>query len=214
MIEKIPFTLFGLDLLEPMAMITNLLVMFTCIYGYQKSKRSVLVYWNLFFGFFALASFFGGLSHLFWNYWDFNGKIAPWFFGVAATSALTYAMTKLFELSQKTNKVIAAFIIIKGLTVLSLSYYHWNFLFVAIDTIASLLIACGIGSAVLHFKLGNKPARFIFFGVLTILPSAFIFLFKFDLHRWMNREDLSHVFMALGLLFFVKFTVENSQSNS
>jgi hypothetical protein len=206
MIEKIPFSLFGLDLLEPMAMITNLIVVISCVYGYSNvRKASYLVFWRWFFASFALASFLGGLSHLFWSYWGFYGKIAPWFFGVLATSALTFAMVDLFRLSPPTKKFIMALVVAKALTILSLAYYHWNFLFVAIDTIGSLLLACGLGSWILHFKKGVVQAKFIFYGVLVILPAAFIFLLKFDLHLYMNREDLSHLFIALGLLFFAKF---------
>jgi hypothetical protein len=206
MIDKVPFTLFGLELLEPMAMITNLIVAISCVYGFSKVRKSThLVYWRWFFASFALASFFGGLSHLFWNYWGFNGKIAPWFFGVLATSALTFAMVDLFRFSAQTKKLVATAIVVKAMTILFLAFYNWNFLFVAIDTIGSLLLACGLGSWILHFKKGVVQAKFIFYGVLVILPAAFIFLLKFDLHLYMNREDLSHLFIALGLLFFAKF---------
>jgi len=206
MIDKIPFSLFGLSLLEPMAMITNLIVTLSCIYGYSKvRKANHLVYWRWFFVSFALASFLGGLSHVFWNYWSFNGKIMPWFFGVVSTSLLTFAMVDLFRFDRRVGVFISFVIFFKAITILSLAYYHWEFLFVAIDTIGSLLLACGVGSWILHFKKGVVQAKFIFYGVLVILPAAFIFLLKFDLHRYMNREDLSHLFIALGLLFFAKF---------
>jgi hypothetical protein len=205
MIDKIEFSFLGLELLEPMAMITNLIVVFSCIYGYQKINQGDLFFWRLFFFSFALASFFGGLSHIFWNYWGFYGKISPWFFGVIATSALSIAMIKLLNFRQALFQTFVALILLKALVVLVLAYYHWNFLFVAIDTIGSLLIACGIGALFLYIQKSRQSAKYILYGVLIILPAAFIFLFKFDLHRWMNREDLSHLFIAVGLTRFVKF---------
>lgn len=205
MIEKIEFIFLGLELLEPMAMVTNLLVVASCVYGFFQIKHSDFVFWKHFFLLFAIASFAGGLSHLFWNYWWFYGKIVPWFFGVASTSYLSLAMIKLFRWKEKTNHLLAGLVLLKAVVVLSLAYLNWNFLIVAIDTIASLILACGVGSAVLLFNKQRARARYILYGVLAILPAAIIFLLKFDAHLWLNREDLSHVFIAFGLLFFAKF---------
>lgn len=188
-----------------MAMVTNIVVVLSCLYALSRRNFARLIFWRWFMVLFALASFFGGLSHLFWNYWGFYGKIVPWFFGVLATSVLIYAMVDLFRIGAKTSKIIAVLIALKAFLVLLLAYCNWNFLFVAIDTIGSLFLACGIGSWILFNKKGLKSARFISYGVLVMLPAAGVFLFKFDLHRWLNREDLSHLLIAIGLLFFAKF---------
>lgn len=205
MIEKIEFSFWGLSLLEPMAMVTNLLVVSACIYGYVYVIGPKVTFFRQFFLFFAFASFFGGLSHLFWNYWGFYGKITPWFFGVVATSFLTYAMFDLFDFRNRTKRILAAAVVFKSILVLVLAYWNWNFLVVAIDTIASLLLACGLGSTILYFKGINEQAKHILIGVLFMLPAAVVFLLKVDVHLWLNREDLSHLFIAFGLLYFVRF---------
>lgn len=212
MIEKIEFLFLGLHLLEPMAMVTNILVVFSCFFGVTKSRGPKVIFWRQFFLTFALASFTGGLSHLFWNYWGFYGKIAPWFFGVVATSFLTYSMMDLFSFNVKTKQILAKIIVSKAFLVLTLAYWHWSFLIVAIDTIASLILACGIGSAVLFFTGRNENAKHILFGVLLMLPAAVVFLLKIDIHLWMNREDLSHIFIAFGLLYFAKFAFSHGGS--
>jgi hypothetical protein len=205
MIDKIEFNLFGYALLEPMAMITNGIVVMSCLLAFTRMKHARLIHWRIFFILFALASFFGGLSHLFWNYWEFYGKIAPWFFGVLATSFLTYAMVDLFRFDARTNNILSMIIGLKAALILFFAYANWNFLFVAVDTIGSLLLTCGLGSWFLYSKRALSSARFISYGVLVMLPAALIFLLRFDLHRWMNREDLSHILIAIGLLFFAKF---------
>jgi hypothetical protein len=205
MIDKIEFNLFGYALLEPMAMITNVIVVVSCLFAFSRMKHAKLIYWRIFLILFALASFFGGLSHLFWNYWEFSGKITPWFFGVLATSTLTYAMVDLFRFDSRAKKIMTMFIVFKAVLILFLAYSNWNFLFVALDTIGSLLLACGLGSWFLYSKRALSSVRFISYGVLVMLPAAFAFLLRFDLHRWMNREDLSHLLIALGLLFFANF---------
>ncbi len=212
MLEKIPFTLMGFDLLEPMAFVTNILVVLVCLLGFFKARRLKLTNWKYFFLSFALASFFGAFSHLFWNYWGFNGKILPWFFGVLASAFLMVAMTHLFNFKKTTRLVINTAIVFKGIAILFLAFSFWNFLFVAIDTILSLFVACGIGTFILYFHYERKDLSNLLIGFLIMLPSAAVFLFKLDLHLWLNREDLSHILIATGLFFFTK-SLENIARN-
>jgi len=204
MIDKIPFSLFGLDLLEPMAFVTNGLVTLVCLFGFIRAQKNQLNYWKYFFISFAVASFSGALSHLFWNYWGFYGKIAPWFFGVMSSGFLMAAMIELFSYNKSTRLILFGSIVVKGILVLFFAYSYWNFLFVAIDTILSLFVACGLGAFILYFHYSRKEIKNILIGFLVMFPSAAIFLFKFDLNRWMNREDISHILIAIGLIFFVK----------
>lgn len=214
MMDKIEFVLFGLDLLEPMAFVTNMLVMLSCLYGYYRTKNvdsAFGSYWRLFFISFALASFFGGLSHVFWNYWWFYGKILPWFFGVVSTSFAALAMLEARTISPKAKSRWQLVIFLKALLVLVLAYSQWSFLFVAIDTILTLLGFAGI-YGVTVMKQGYPSVRFVVYGVLVLLPSAFIFLLKYDLHRWMNREDLSHILMVIAIQLFAISVLRHKES--
>lgn len=204
MIEKIPFSLFGFDLLEPMAFVSNAAVALVCTFGVYRANKLGMTKWMFFFLSFAVASLSGAFSHLFWNYWGFSGKIMPWFFGVLASGFLTAAMIDLFDFRLSIRRWLHAFIVIKGAFILFMAYTQWNFLFVAVDTILSLFVACGVGAFVLYFKHERKDLLLMLIGFLVMLPSAFVFLFKLDLHLWLNREDLSHFLIASGLYFFVQ----------
>ncbi|MCI5057460.1 MAG: hypothetical protein MRY83_15195, partial [Flavobacteriales bacterium] len=63
---------FGLDLLEPMTWITDVLVAIFCLYFgnrlYKKSKKKIATYWSLFFWVMALSTFIAGFAHAFLNY--------------------------------------------------------------------------------------------------------------------------------------------------
>jgi hypothetical protein len=165
-------------------------------------------FWQLNFLFFALASFSGALSHLFWNYWGFYGKITPWFFGVLSSGFLMAAMIDLFSFRKSTRLIFHLFILAKGVFILTFAFAYWNFLFVAIDTILSLFVACGIGTFILYFHYDRKDLINMLIGFLIMLPSAAVFLLKLDLHLWLNREDLSHLLIASGLFFFTR-SLEN-----
>jgi hypothetical protein len=204
MIDKIQFSLFGLELLEPMSFVTNMLVVFVCLIGVKAASRQGVKYWKGFFLFYAIASFIGALSHIFWNYWAYYGKILPWLFGVVATSFLVFEVLGKLQFFKKNKNLLLTIILFKGGLVLFLAYTHWNFIFVAIDTIASLLVSCGFIGAYLVYNKGLTFLKYMFYGVLIILPSAFVFLFQIDLHQYFNREDLSHIIIALGLLLFIK----------
>lgn len=212
--EKIKFVLFGLDLLEPMAFVTNSLIVAVCIYLYFKTKRNnsnYAKYWRLFFLTFMFAAFCGGLSHLFWNYWWFYGKIPSWTLGVLATTFAAFAMLEVSVLRPKAKTRWQWAIILKGIIVLVFAFANWKFIFVAIDTIVTFLGFCGFYGYYL-WRIGYNYVRYVVIGVLILLPSAFIFLLKFDLHEWMNREDLSHLLMVGGIYFF-GLSVMNQQKS-
>jgi len=83
---KIEFELFGMQLLEPMALITDSILGILGVFlAYKISKiKSALLfykYWKLFFLLFGIGAFVGGLGHAFYNQWSFYGKIPSWLFG-------------------------------------------------------------------------------------------------------------------------------------
>ena len=75
------------------------------------------------------------------------------------------------------------------------------FLPIAIDTILGLLFAVGFYS----FKFSKEISsnfKYILFGIIIIIPSAFIFILKINLHQWFSKNDFSHVLMVFAISFF------------
>jgi hypothetical protein len=202
--HKIEFSLFGLDLLEPMAFVTNMVVVITCMIAYLRTRELTSGYarwWKAFFISFALASFFGALSHVFWNYWWFYGKIPSWFFGVVATTCSAFAMLEVARLQKKVKNLWRSILLVRAMLVLAMAYFFWKFLFVAIDTIVIYISFAGIYGAILWRK-GYAHMRYNMLAMVFLIPTGFIFLLKIDLHEWMNREDLSHLLMCVSIFFF------------
>jgi hypothetical protein len=56
----------------------------------------------------------------------------------------------------------------------------------------------------LHYYKVGLSSHFIFFliGVLVMIPSSAVFLFEINLFRWFDRNDLSHLILAIGISFF------------
>ena len=77
------------------------------------------------------------------------------------------------------------------------------FLPIAINSILGLLIGVGIFSYQFKNKISASFAS-IFVGIAVIFPSAFIFIFKINLHQWFSKNDFSHILMIIGLIFFYR----------
>ena len=202
--DKIAFDLFGLHLLEPMALITNWMMSAFSLFAYLKLKNAAathdVVYWKKFFFWFAISTFFGGIGHLFFNYFDILGKFPNWITGVLSG----YFAGKAIIVNLKNNaleKKCELFLIIKGAILLLASIATLNFVFVAVDAIITYVIFCGFMANSLY-KKGIVELKYMTYGVLVCLPSIFIFFFKINPHRWLNKDDLSHLLMLACIIFF------------
>ena len=107
------------------------------------------------------------------------------------------------EVDYKWNKELKLFLFVKGLILLILAIATQKFIFIAVDAILTYVIYSGIIGRVLALSK-NTLYNQMFYGVLVCLPSVFIFLFKLNIHRWLNKDDLSHLLMLACLYFFYR----------
>jgi hypothetical protein len=201
--ELIEFQFYGWHLQEPMALITNWMMCAFCFFAYiqlQKANFSGLIWWKRFFWFFAISTFFGGTGHLFFQYNGIVGKFPNWITGILSGYCAGKAM--LWHLQEGISKKrLNQFLSIKAVVLLSFALALKLFIFIAIDAIITYIVYCGIVGYLLC-KKGRPEMRYFPYGVLVALPSAFIFLLKFNPHRWLNKDDLSHLLMLGCLIYF------------
>lgn len=200
--DKLPYTIGGLCLQEPMALITNWLIAaicFICFYNLGEPTSEFEKYWKRFYLFFGLSTVFGGLGHTFFFYTDIYGKFPCWILGIFTSYNAGKAMISLYTPSR--TKLLTQLLIIKGIALLTLALTMKSFLFITIDAIVAYLIFCG-GFGIYFWKKGMQGFKYIVFGVLVLTPSAFIFLLKLNPHIWFNKDDLSHVLMMVTIIFF------------
>ena len=201
--DKIAFDLFGLHLLEPMALITNWMMSVFSLFAYLKLKNASsqdVIYWKKFFFWFAISTFFGGTGHLFFNYFDIPGKFPNWV--TAILSGYFAGKAIVVNLNNKVlEKKYELFLIIKGSVLLLASIATLKFVFVAVDAILTYVIFCGFIANSLY-KKGMLELKYMTYGVLVCIPSIFIFFFKINPHKWLNKDDLSHLLMLACIIFF------------
>ncbi|MEO9533346.1 MAG: hypothetical protein ABJG68_10435 [Crocinitomicaceae bacterium] len=215
--EKIHFTLLGFDLVEPMALITDsILGTLSIILAFKvkkfKANHPFFEYWFWFFLIFGVGAFYGGLAHAFFNYWGVLGKFPSWIAGPVSIYMLEQAMIA----ASKNNRQIKIlkgisfwkFVLVMATWVILLCVAPvWEkpsigFLPIAINTIVGVSLAAGFLAHHYVKKGMSQSYRYFKLGVLVMLPSAFIFLMKINLHPWFDKNDLSHVLLAAGIIYF------------
>lgn len=201
--ELIEFDLAGLTLQEPMALITNWMMSVFCLYAYFKLRNTTeidAVWWKRFFLVFTISTFFGGIGHLFFKYFGIPGKFPNWITGIMSGYFAGKGMLVHFA-EDRNRRWLDLFLPVKAIVLLGLALSLQKFIFIAVDAIITYIIYCG-GIGWILYKRGFTEMKFMTYGVLICLPSVFIFLLKLNVHRWLNKDDLSHLLMLSCLICF------------
>lgn len=214
--EKIRFDAFGLHLMEPNAFIGDTLIFIVALIAAAKVKKmggntSFFNHWRRFFLLFGLGFFVGGLGHLFYHYVGLAGKYPPLYLGIISTVYAEKAMISLHP-SAATRKLVNYLIYIKLIVALVAATLVFIFVDLSLDPSKGLIVTTingAIGSVYALGYLGLKYARsiappfhYMWIGMLVLLPTAIIQSTKFNLHQWFDRNDLSHLFVAMSVVLY------------
>lgn len=203
-VDKLPFSMFGLVLQEPMALITNWIIAITAFILYAQIKNPTTLFqkhWKMFYLLFGISTFFGGLGHLFFYYFDVYGKFPCWFFGVIAAYHAAKAMISIHLISEKKQKQLTMLLIFKAVLLGTLAMVTQSFIYIMLDAVGTYLIFC-LGFGVYYWIKGIKSFKYTVYAVLILFPSIFIFTLQINPHVWFNKDDLSHVLMVTTIIFF------------
>ncbi|TNE55677.1 MAG: hypothetical protein EP338_02585 [Bacteroidetes bacterium] len=212
--EIIPFSIGGLSLQEPMAVVTNWMIASFCVYAFWQigpSKNYPIKKFRLFFLFLALSTFFGGLGHAFFQYTGLPGKFPSWIFVTLASYQIGRGILFYWK-EQASYQFLNYFLWIKSAILLLSSLTTQKFIFIAVDSIFTYIVYAGF----LCWKISSKSRsemRYFTWGVFVLFPSVFIFLLNINFHRWLNRDDVSHL-LILGCISFFFLGVRELQNKS
>lgn len=214
--DKIQVEVFGLTITEPNGFLTDTIMavvsLILAYYVYRnKLSTPFLKYWFLFFLIYGISSFSGGLGHAFYSYWGVAGKFFNWISGIYAIYILELAMIKLVQPIEKRKlyeklaflKVSLVFIVFGTVCVTQPISENPSlaFLPIAFNTILGVILTVGVLGY--HYsKLYHPDYKYFYYGVLIMVPSAAIFLGKINPHPWFDKNDLSHVLLTIGIIFF------------
>ncbi len=201
--EIIHFSIGGLKLQEPMALVTNWLVAFFCFFVLIRTKWSAsapVKSFRMFYLILGVSMILGGLGHLLFQYFGMYGKIPAWILGTLAGYYIGKGVLYYWR-DHPSYRFLNVFLVVKSIVLLVLSLVLLKFIFVAIDVIITYILYSGY----IAFRLWMKDKiemKFFVYGILILFPSMFIFLLNINIHRYLNRDDLSHVLMLFCIIFF------------
>jgi hypothetical protein len=213
---KLEWNFMGLQLLEPNAMIGDV-ILFTISLYFAKQVLKInaghIFYqcWSRFYIWFGFSFLLGGFGHLLYNYLGLWGKYPSWILGMIATFHLTKAMISIWPMANQqrifTNS--ALFLLGIGITTELLVFATVD---LSIDQSKGLFVptlVSGIGIIFALVVLGltyqkKYHVRFQLFwlAALILLPNAFIQSQKINLDPWFDRNDFSHVLLLLSLVLY------------
>lgn len=93
------------------------------------------------------------------------------------------------------------FVWLKSACLLIISVVTLKFIFVACDAIISYLLFTGAYAIKLR-KTGIQSMKYMILGVAILLPSAFVYILKWNPYRWLNKDDISHLLILAAIVCF------------
>jgi len=215
--DKIEISLFGFDLVEPNAFIGDSIILIVALLLASKTNKlstslDFFKNWRYFFLLFGLGMFLGGIGHLLFKYWGFNGKYLPWILGIFCVFFVEKAMISLLRSSSKVIwknlilfKLVLALLLELGVFyAIDMSKDHSIGLRIpAINSAIGFVFSLGI--------LGNKYRKeidknfvFMIYGVLLLIPSGLFISFKINLHPWFDKNDFGHLLLIVAMFLYFK----------
>lgn len=186
-----------------MALLLNWVLCAQALTYYAKlqddANDSFVKYWRGFFFFFALSTFFGGPSHLFFGYLGLLGKIPGW---IAAAVSISFIEKAVISDRNSENKSIFNYLVFGkfALTILLL-FIDLSFTWVMVHTAIGLVLILGVTSVNSVLK-GKVYCQYFLFAVLSMMLALPFRLLDINLHLWFNRDDIGHVFMLTASYLF------------
>lgn len=186
-----------------MAFVTNGFLASFCFFAYfnLKNDSGVNYHWKMFYLIFGCSTFFAMFGHTFFLYTGVYGKFPSWILGSVANIYAALGVMQ-YNLKIEQNSSVAKFIVFKSFVLLATALATQKFVFVAIDAILTYIMFTGFYAYRIRKQFGINELKYMNLGVFVLLPSAFFFLLKINLHRWLNKDDISHLLMLGGIFCF------------
>ena len=201
--------LFGIQINEPVTVLTDLLISAVCLYGYlilrkQQGDQSIRKLFMFHLAFMGLATAIGGIiGHGFLSYLSFAWKTPGWILSMVSIAALERAVI-LFA-SPLISKRLATFFIWLNIAELIifivLSFATLDFFYVEVHAGYGLVVVVSSFSAFIYSKTKSQAAKTLLIGVGWSVVAAIFFTFKWGIGPWFNHFDLCHVFMAISTFY-------------
>ncbi len=224
-ISKLEFNWLGLKWLEPITIITDIIISIVCFYAFYKLKKinnrlPEQILFNYFFLFNGFSFLIGGLlGHGLNLYTGQLAHIYSWLLGVVGVFFLVMSILLKNKLLMNPKTYILLSII--NVLAMLISWYFVfeisKFIVAEIHAIFGVIL---IGLSVEFFgfkKLNYKSSFYYFSGIFILILASLVHVLKLSISDlWFNHNDLGHIVIAIAMVMFYYFTLnmENSSLKS
>jgi hypothetical protein len=214
--EKIEWNFMGLHLLEPNAMIGDI-ILFTVAISLairikpHTQRPAFFILWRWFFIIFGVGFLMGGFGHLFYNYLGLKGKYFSWYSGMFAALMIELAMISVFP-KVEWRKKLQTLSYLKLVLSIAVATYIYATVDLVEDPSKGLIVptlnsvvGLGLSLGLLGYYYQRKidaAFRFFWISTLILIPSAVFQSMKINIHQWFDRNDMSHVLLITSLAFY------------
>jgi len=214
--DKMEFSWFGLDLLEPNALLSDTLITVVAfifaglvIRNFPTSKPFYR-YWKWLFILQGISFFFGGLGHVLYNYTGIWGKYAPLAIAIGFIMMAEHAMISI--MAERRQVFFFWVSRIKALLAL-VTLTSLMFTIDVENNLSTLLLVPSLNTGIGYFatlfflagRLARRHSKALYWlpaSVLTLVPAAVFQANKINLHPWFDRNDFSHLMIILTFFMY------------
>ncbi len=202
--------LLGVEILEPVTVVTDLLISAVCVYAYLKLRKqkdplpSVRLF-SYYFLAMAISTATGGIiGHGLQDILGFAWKIPTWIISMVSITLIELAA--IFHakplLGKRTSKFFVMINIIELLAMIVVLLVTFKFAIVGIHATYGLLVIVFSFELYIYLKKRDEASKLILIAVgISALP-AVVQLLKLSFGPWFNYNDIAHVLMAVASYVF------------
>lgn len=205
---------FGITILEPFTVLTNLIIAAFCFYAYYGLRKKQLTqfspvhrYISLFFLLMGIATIVGGVvGHAFLYATGMYGKIPGWYLSMAAVAfferaAIRHGRTVLpFSI----GRFFSTLNYIEILAFMFLSLYTLNFMYVILHAIYGLFVVVFCFMFYMYLKTKDHGVVNLFIATGWGIAAMFCHAFQLGINEWFNYNDVSHLAMTAAIYYYYK----------
>lgn len=201
---------FGLMVLEPFTVLTDLVITAVCIYAWFKLKHKakehqVYRLMRYFFITMGLATAVGGiLGHGLLYFTGLQGKVPGWFISMISVAFFERAAIRHSRplMHNHLGKFFSILNYVELSTFMLLSFFTLKFLFVEIHAVYGLFIVVFFLEIFVYKMRKDKGSVFIFAGTFFAAAAAVSHALRIGINEWFNHNDVSHIGMAISVYFY------------
>jgi hypothetical protein len=201
---------FGVQIMEPVTVATDLLVSAVCIYAFiklrtTKSTLPSLQLLKYYFLLLAISTAYGGIiGHGLQHLLSFGWKVPGWFISMISIALIERASILHAQpiLRPGLGRFFAILNIIELISLISIVAITLDFFFVEAHAAYGLLLIVSSFELFIYLKTKNEGSKTLLMAVAISALAATVHLSRFTIHVWFNHLDLSHVLMAVAAYVF------------